>query len=285
LKESATGFEKIEALEMNINRRRLGGLLAGAVLIATSQPVFAASALAEFKPSGSAKADHSAFDMILKQHVSVDATGYASVNYGALLSQRNRVEAYVASLLDLDPRQLSRAEAHAYWINLYNAKTLAVMLEHWPVKSIRDIQLGGGGLFGKGPWSKKLMTINGVELSLDDVEHRIVRAIFNNPLSHYALNCASFSCPNLMPSAYTAANLNTQMRESATLYINHPRGVSIADGKITASKIYSWYAGDFGGKANLKSHWKEFALPQLAAQIDAASFDSFDYDWTVNVAR
>ncbi len=270
---------------MNINRRRLGGLLAGAVLIATSQPVFAASALAEFKPAGSAKADHSAFDMILKQHVSVDATGYASVNYGALVSQRKKVEDYVAGLLDLDPRQLSRPEAHAYWINLYNAKTLAVMLEHWPVKSIRDIQLGGGGLFGKGPWSKKLMAINGIELSLDDVEHRIVRAIFNNPLSHYALNCASFSCPNLMPSAYTATNLNTQMQESAKLYINHPRGVSIADGKITASKIYSWYADDFGGKANLKSHWKEFASPQLAAQIDAASFGSFDYDWTVNAAR
>lgn len=270
---------------MNINRRRLGGFLAVAVLITASRPALAAGALLEFKPVANGKADHSAFDAILKQYVSVDATGYASVNYGGLVSQRKKVDSYVTGLLDLDPRQLSRAEAHAYWINLYNAKTLAVMLEHWPVKSIRDIQLGGGGLFGKGPWSKKLMTINGVELSLDDVEHRIVRAIFNNPLSHYALNCASFSCPNLMPSAYTAANLNTQMRESATLYINHPRGVSIAEGKITASKIYSWYAGDFGGKANLKSHWKEFASPQLAAQIDAASFGSFDYDWTVNVAR
>jgi Protein of unknown function, DUF547 len=270
---------------MNLNRRQLAGLFAGAVLLGTTGSAFAAAALKEFKPAGSGTADHSAFDAILKQYVSVDPSGYASVNYGALVGQRAKVDGYVATLLAIDPRQLSRNEAHAYWINLYNAKTLAIMLENWPVKTIRDINLGGGGFFGKGPWSKKLMTVAGSELSLDDVEHRIIRPIFNTPFSHYALNCASYSCPNLMPRAYTAANLKSQMQESATLYINHPRGVLVKDGEITASKIYSWYADDFGGKSKLKAHWAQFASPELATQIEAASIGGYDYNWNANVAQ
>jgi Protein of unknown function, DUF547 len=270
---------------MDLNRRQLGGLFAGVIFAASVTPAFAKSALVEFKPVGSGRADHSAYDAILKQYVSVDSAGYASVDYAALASQRANLESYLASLIAIDPRELSRAEAHAYWINFYNAKTLGLMLENWPVKSIRDINLGGGGFFGKGPWSKKLMTIAGVELSLDDVEHRIIRPIFNDPLSHYALNCASYSCPNLMPRAYTAKNLKSQMVESATLYINHPRGISIKDGEITASKIFYWYAGDFGGKSKLKAHWLQFAKPELAAQIEAASIGGYDYDWNANVAR
>ena len=270
---------------MDLNRRQLAGLLAGAAVFGAAGTAFAASALNALKPVGSGKVDHSAFDAILKQYISVDAAGYSSVNYSGLVGQRGTVESYVEGLVALDPRQLSRSEAHAYWINLYNAKTLAVMLEKWPVKSIRDINLGGGGFFGKGPWSKKLMTIADVELSLDDIEHRIIRPIFNDPLSHYALNCASYSCPNLMPRAYTAGNLKGQMQDSATLYINHPRGLSIKNGQISASKIYSWYADDFGGKGKLKAHWLQFAKPELAAQIKAASIDGYVYDWTANVAR
>ena len=270
---------------MKLNRRQLGGVFAGAVVLASATPAFAASALKQFKPAGSGKADHSAFDSILQQYVSMDAAGYASVNYGALVGQRGVVDAYVASLIAIDPRQLSRSEAHAYWINFYNAKTLAIMLENWPVKSIRDINLGGGGFFGKGPWSKKLMVVAETELSLDDIEHRIIRPLFNDPLSHYALNCASYSCPNLMARAYTAKNLKSQMQESAKLYINHPRGLSLKDGEITASKIYSWYADDFGGKSKLKAHWTEFATPELSAQIETASIGGYEYDWSANVAR
>lgn len=270
---------------MNLNRRQFSGLVAASVFIGLSTPGLTAQTLTVFKPTGGNTFDHLAYDSILRQNVNLDAQGYASVNYNALVGQRGAVDAYVASLTASDPTQLSRDEAHAFWINLYNAKTLSVMLEHWPVNSIRDIKLGGGGLFGKGPWSKKLMTINGTELSLDDVEHKIVRAIFKNPLSHYALNCASYSCPNLMPKAYTAANLNALMQESATLYINHPRAMTIENGEITASKIFSWYADDFGGKSKLKAHWSKFATPELAEQINAASIADYEYDWTPNVAR
>ncbi|MCU0832270.1 MAG: DUF547 domain-containing protein [Rhizobiaceae bacterium] len=246
---------------------------------------WAASPLRAFKPSGSGRVDHSAFDAILGQFVRLDGAGYAAVDYAGLKRRHGEVTAYVKALEAVDAAGLSRKEAHAYWVNLYNAKTLDVVLERYPVKSIRDINLGGG-FFGRGPWSRKMMQVSGTDLSLDDVEHRIVRALFNDPLSHYALNCASFSCPNLMPRAYTAANIDTQMAESARLYVNHPRGLTISDGRITASKIYSWYADDFGGKDSLKDHWLAFATPDKADAIRAAAMGRFTYDWTLNdVAR
>ena len=99
---------------------------------------------------------------------------------------------------------------------------------------------------------------------------------------HYALNCASYSCPNLSASAFTAKNTASLMQASALAYVNHPRGVSVDGNAITASKIYSWYGADFGGKSKLKAHWMKFAAPEKAAAIDAAQSVSFGYDWKLN---
>ncbi|MBA3447167.1 MAG: DUF547 domain-containing protein [Pseudaminobacter sp.] len=189
---------------------------------------------------------------------------------------------YIADLETVDPTRLSRDEAHAYWTNLYNAKTLDVVLGRYPVSSIKKINLGGGGIFGGGPWSKKLITVQGIKLSLDDIEHRIVRPLFADPMSHYGLNCASYSCPNLATVSYTGQNIDSKLLEGASDYINHDRGLSISDGRITASKIYSWYANDFGGEDHLKVHWKQFATPELAAKIDGGRIGSYVYDWTLN---
>jgi hypothetical protein len=159
----------------NVTRRSIvGGLAAGAAIaiggVALPRAAFAASALKAFAPKGQAGFNHSAFDALLEGNVRLDAAGYASVDYAALMKRRDEVSAYVGALSSADPTALSRAEAHAYWINFYNALTLDVVLSRYPVGSIREIALGGGGLFGRGPWSKKLFTVNGAELSLDDIE-------------------------------------------------------------------------------------------------------------------
>jgi hypothetical protein len=279
---------EVEMTATLLNRRQaLIGFAASLAIISIAAPriAFAASALKQFAPKGDGAFEHGAFDSVLAGAVSIDAAGYAAVNYSAVVGNRAALDGYVASLEAFDPTTLGKAEAHAFWINLYNAKTLSLMAERWPVKSIKDIKLGGGGIFGKGPWSKKIMTVNGEPLSLDDVEHRIVRALFRDPLSHYALNCASYSCPNLMPKSYTGKNLKSLMAESAKLYVNHPRGLTVSDGKITASKIYDWYADDFGGEGKLKAHWAKYAAPELAASLEAASIDDYVYDWNANVAR
>ena len=257
--------------------------LAGSGVIAMAAPPASASGFSSFAPAGTSTVDHGALDQLLQRHVKSDKNRYNRVDYKSLRREGARsLKSYIAQMSSINPARLSRNEGHAFWINLYNAKTLEVIIDHYPVASIRDIKLGGGGLFKTGPWSKKIMVINGVELSLDDVEHEIVRALFKDPMSHYGLNCASYSCPNLAAKAYTGDTVDALLAETARDYVNHPRGITISGGTITASKIYSWYADDFGGKSALKAHWKSLATPDLAARIDAASIGSYVYDWSLN---
>jgi len=267
---------------MPLNRRTLLAGSAGLVAAMALKPLAASAALNEFRPKGQAGLDHSSYDALLKAYVKPDAQGYNRVDYRGLKSNLAALRAYIASLEAADPVSLSRNEAHAYWINLYNAKTLEVVAGAFPVTSIKKINLGGSFLFGSGPWKAKILTVSGTELSLDDVEHEIVRAIFTDPMSHYGLNCASYSCPNLATSAFTGANVDALLRQNAVEYVNHPRGVTVDNGRITASRIYSWYAGDFGGKGKLKGHWMSFADPQKAAEIAPASISGYDYDWSIN---
>jgi len=253
---------------------------AAAMLLAGARP---ALALGQFAPRGNGRMDHAAFDRLLGAYVMPDAAGYNRIDYRRFRNEAHDVlKAYVAVLESAQPTTLSAAEAQAYWINLYNAKTLDVVLNHYPVRSIKEIRLGGGGLFGSGPWSRNLMMVDGVDLSLDDVEHRIVRAVFDDPMSHYGLNCASYSCPNLAVRAFTGGNLQGLLAQNAHAYVNHPRGVAVRSGRIAASKIYSWYAADFGGRSRLKAHWSVFAAPDHRIAIEAASLGRFVYDWSLN---
>lgn len=267
---------------MNINRRT--ALVGFASLGAASllAPLPASAALTAFRPKGGGAVDHSAYDALLRAHVKPDTQAYNRVDYRGVKSNLGALRAYLAALQAVDPVSLSRNEAHAYWINLYNAKTLEVVADAFPVTSIKKINLGGSFLFGSGPWKANLMTVNGKELSLDDVEHEIVRALFKDPMSHYGLNCASYSCPNLATRAYTGGNINGLLRQTGIDYVNHPRGVAVSNGRITASKIYSWYAGDFGGKSKLKDHWAGLASPEKAAGIAAARISGYEYDWSIN---
>jgi hypothetical protein len=182
------------------------------------------------------------------------------------------------------PSAMQPAAEMAYWINVYNAVTLDVVLDHYPVRSIRDIDLGGG-LFGSGPWKAGLVTVEGRKLSLDAIEHDILRARFHEPLVHYALNCASVGCPDLQPRAWTANTLPRQFDTGARTYVNHPRGLMVEERRLKASKIYRWYADDFGGRPGLKEHWQAYADPQLAARLARfARPQSYFYDWTLNDA-
>lgn len=267
---------------MTLDRRIL---LTGSLGLAAATalgPLPASAALTGFRPSGQAGFDHAAYDALLKAHVRPDANRYNRVDYRGVKASLATLRGYIASLEAANPASFSRNEAHAYWINLYNAKTLEVVADAYPVTSIKKINLGGSFLFGSGPWKAKILSVSGSELSLDDIEHEIVRAIFADPMSHYGLNCASYSCPNLANRAFTGANVDALLHRNAVDYVNHPRGVTVDNGRITASKIYSWYAGDFGGKRRLKDHWTSLANPQKAALIAPASISGYEYDWSIN---
>ena len=189
---------------------------------------------------------------------------------------------YIAILQTFSISTYNRQEQQAYWINLYNALTVSVVLAHLPVASIRDIRLSG--LFSSGPWQAKLLTIEGEKVSLDDIEHRILRPIWKDNRLHYALNCASLGCPNLAPMAYTPASIEQLLEQGARAYINHPRGVSCQDGTCTLSSIYVWFQEDFGGdSAGVRHHLRRYANDLLAAQLQAyrGKF-RHDYDWHLN---
>tara|TARA_R110000751_G_scaffold271365_7_gene371606 strand:+ start:7915 stop:8745 length:831 start_codon:yes stop_codon:yes gene_type:complete len=267
---------------MPLDRRTLITGFASLAVVSALKPFPAAAALTGFRPKGQSGLDHGAFDVLLKRYVKPDAQGYNRVDYRGMRKNLSALQAYIAALETVNPVSLSRNEAHAYWINLYNAKTLEVVAQAYPVTSIKKINLGGSFLFGSGPWKANLMRVNGTDLSLDDIEHQIIRALFRDEMSHYGLNCASYSCPNLATSAFTGNNVDALLRQNAIDYVNHPRGVTIRNGRITASKIYSWYAEDFGGKNRLKQHWASLASPAKAKEIRSASISNYAYDWSIN---
>ena len=263
-------------------------LLAGLPLVAVAAPQ---AQLWEFwkvqneneNQNNDAVIDHGAFtDFLGKYLVADDEQGLNRVRYGDVSdADRKALSDYVDKLEAIGIRAYSRAQQHAYWINLYNAATLDIVLEHYPVDSIRDI---GGGLFSGGPWDEKLLEVEGKKLTLNDIEHRILRPIWPGPLTHYAVNCASVGCPNLRREAYTAENLQAQLRANARAYVNSPRGLTFDDGRLKLSKIYKWYAVDFGGSPTaIISHLRQFAEPALSARLDAADgIDGYYYDWSLN---
>lgn len=230
--------------------------------------------------------DHSAWDGFLQRHVRFGEDGVNLVAYGAVGGEdRDALRAYIADLETVPVRSLARQEQLPYWVNLYNALTVQVILDHYPVDSIRDIDISPG-FFADGPWGRKLATVDGEGVSLDDIEHRILRPIWGDPRIHYAVNCASIGCPNLQKRAMTPANAEQYMEEGAIAFVNHPRGARIEDGKLRVSSIYDWFEEDFGGNdAGVIAHLKRYARGALAAGLETVNrVSGDDYDWRLNDA-
>lgn len=235
--------------------------------------------------------DHSAWQSVLDDYLAVTEPGASSFDYGRATSDGGgaRIDAYVAMLTSIAIDDFNRDQQMAYWINLYNALTVKVVLDHYPVDSIRDIDISPG-LFSSGPWGKKLITVEGRTLSLDDIEHRILRPIWRDARIHYVVNCASIGCPALAETAFDAENLETQLDQAAKGFINHPRAVRRnQDGEWVLSSLYDWYRDDFGkSDPDFINHLNRFAAPELAGMLgNAGELDIADYayDWALNDVR
>ncbi len=259
-------------------------MLSGEASADAAQDLFAGAAA-----SSSEAVDHSVWDRLLKTYVKLGAEGMNRVDYAAFKKGgHGDLKLYIRRLETINPRALNRAEQFALLANLYNAKTIDIVLDHYPVKSIKDISLGGGlfSAFTGGPWKAKVTRLGGVELSLDDIEHGILRPIFKDPRVHYAVNCASMGCPNIGTEAFTGAKLNQQLEAAARAYINHPRGVKIEDTSAAVSLIYSWFKADFGGDDRaVLAHLLKYASAPLAEKLRAVSSVSYQtYGWGLNDA-
>lgn len=227
--------------------------------------------------------DHGAWDRFLAAHVVPGSDGIARIAYGRVsAADRAALSGYLDSLSAVSVSRYSRAEQFAFWVNLYNALTVRTVLEHYPVESIRDIDLSSG-LLADGPWGAKLIEVEGEAVSLDDIEHRILRPIWKDPRIHYAVNCASLGCPNLRRSAFTAANTESLLDRGAREYVNHPRGARVAGDSLVLSSIYSWFESDFSPDGGVLPHLRRYADPDLAARLKGRDrAQEHRYDWTLN---
>lgn len=224
----------------------------------------------------------SLLDTYLEQHPSgVNRFDYASLKSN--VAGMANLNAYLDFLQSIDPREYARAEQKAYWINFYNALTVKVVVDAYPVDSIKEIH--ESWIPRSGPWSDVHAHVAGQDLTLDNIEHGILRPIWKDARIHYAVNCASIGCPNLATNVYTAKNIESLLDSGARAYVNHPRGVDIVDEDfMVLSSIYDWWVLDFGGsEEGVIEHLFKYADANLAAQLrEFSGAIEYEYDWDLN---
>ncbi|MGA9639450.1 DUF547 domain-containing protein [Flavobacterium sp.] len=210
--------------------------------------------------------DHSKWDALLKKNVSSSG----KVNYKGFIRDKAALETYLNILeANVPSKSWSRNATLAYWINTYNAFTVKLIIDNYPVKSIKEIS---------NPWGKKFFALGGQKYSLEQVEHEILRKM-GEPRIHFAINCASFSCPNLLNEAYTEADLSKQLTQVAKSFINDTTKNTITKSKIEVSEIFNWFAGDFKTKGSLIDFLNQYST----VKIDTKAKTSYkDYNWSLN---
>lgn len=235
-----------------------------------SAPETAAPPAALAAPPAAAPAafDHSAFDKLLKKYVNSSGR----VNYKGFKSEEKAFDAYLARLSHNPPKATdTRAEQMAFWINAYNAYTIRLILDNYPLKSIKDI--------GE-PWKKEFFSIGGTKMSLDDIEHGILRKKFDDPRIHFALVCASISCPALRPEAYTAARLSAQLDAQGRAFLNDAGKNKLSASSAQLSNYFNWYKDDWNKNGQSVVKWvNKYAKTKIS---DNTKLGYMDYNWNLN---
>jgi len=226
---------------------------------------------------GSKSINHEQWSILLKKYV--DENG--NVNYKGFIADSLALQSYLDLLTENPPDEntWSKDEQIAYWINVYNAFTVKLIMEYFPLESIKDIGSSIQIPFVNSPWDIKLIEIEGEKIDLNNVEHSILRKKFNEPRIHFAINCASYSCPKLRNEAYSAELLNTQLQEQTIDFINDPQRNIITKDKAEVSKIFSWFTSDFTKSGTLKDFLNQYALQQIDPKT---KITYLDYNWELN---
>lgn len=227
--------------------------------------------------------DHSAWQELLENYVETDHdSGIYLFDYSSVDDEDfAALENYITQLSKLDPRNYNRIEQKAYWINLYNALTVKLIVENYPVESITKL---GKTIAAFGPWDDRVISIAEQALSLNDIEHGILRPLWQDPRIHFAVNCASIGCPNLQAEAFTADNMETLLAQAATEYVEHPRGVRIDNDQLVLSSIFDWYAEDFGANTTaVLQTLGQYTSGEIADQLyNYQGSIRYEYDWRLN---
>ncbi|MBU2884788.1 DUF547 domain-containing protein [Gilvimarinus agarilyticus] len=237
---------------------------------------------------------HSVYADVLKENVGWTRDGVASeVNYALLKSNPKTLEQYAEQLSGVKRDTFdgwTKNQQLAFLINAYNAYTLQLIVEHYPLASIKDI-----GSFWQSPWQQSFFTLLGKDMSLDELEHEIIRAPnrYNEPRIHFAVNCASIGCPALRPEPFTADQLEQHLEDSTKRFLRDTTRNRYRDGEFQVSAIFKWYRQDFEqgwlGFNNLRDFFLRYAdamsltQPQREQLSNAqAKYTFLPYDWSLN---
>ena len=230
--------------------------------------------------------DHQLWQSLLSRFVRESADGINRVAYREFdEAAKLELSNYLEAMSRVAPTQLNQNEQLAYWINLYNAQTIQVVLDHPKKKSI----LSMGPFFAFGPWDEPYLTIEGKLVTLNDIEHRILRPIWQDHRLHYVLNCASIGCPNLNRHAYQAELIDQQLAGAQVNFLRHPRAVTLTDsGKLQVTSLFDWYLIDFAQDISGLLAYLAAQRPDLAADLSALVDEGdpkidYVYDWDLNV--
>lgn len=231
------------------------------------------------KPS-SAKppVSHEIWDGLLKKHVRPD--GF--VNYKGFVKDSAQLNKYLALLSSAHPQpSWGKEEQMAYWINAYNAFTVKLIVDHYPVVSIKDIKKGIP--FVNTVWDIKFIHIEGQTYGLNNIEHGILRKDFKDARIHAAVNCASYSCPRLRAEAFVAGKLDSQLEDAMRTFVNDPLRNRVSADKAEISQIFSWFSGDFKSDAGgIRNFINRYAKVKLKP---GGKISYLEYDWKLNDAR
>ncbi|MEO7444805.1 MAG: DUF547 domain-containing protein [Ferruginibacter sp.] len=202
------------------------------------------------------------------------------VNYKGLLKDKASLDAYLKTLSDNPPKDSwSKEEQMAFWINAYNAFTIDLILQHYPVKSIKDIGASIKIPFVSTGWDIKFINIGGKKYDLNNIEHGILRKKFDDPRIHFALVCASMSCPKLRNEAYTAAKINQQLEAAGKDFLNDKSKNDITSSRARISNYFSWYKRDFTDKSSLPDFINKYSNTKMNGNT---KISYLDYNWSLN---
>jgi hypothetical protein len=212
--------------------------------------------------------NHSVWNTLLKTNVS--AAG--NVNYKGIQKSEAKLDTYLNKLSSttIDENIWSNNEQLAFWINAYNAFTVKLILNNYPTKSINDIG---------SPWDKKFFKIGGEKMNLNHIEHKILRVKFNEPRIHFAIVCASYSCPKLSNVAFTEKNVQAQLATLTKGFVNDPKRNKITTDKIQISELFNWFKGDFTKKGSLIEFLNQYSTVKINAK---AKVSHLPYNWNLN---
>ncbi|CAB1060988.1 Uncharacterized protein DUF547 [Olavius sp. associated proteobacterium Delta 1] len=218
---------------------------------------------------------HSLFGDLLHKYV---ADG--NVNYAGFQSEEDKLDQYLDLLQSVDPKTLSRKEQFAFYANVYNAWTIKLILTKYPaIDSIKEL-----GIFNTGPWKKKVVRLSGETVSLDHIEHDILRPRFRDPRVHFAINCAAKSCPPLRPEPYLAEKLDQQLDDATRSFINNPNNYRLEGRNLHVSRIFKWFSEDFNEDALgfFIKYANEALKKKLQTKPEKINIKYLAYDWSLN---